>query len=167
MPSSKLFPLKRELPPEIAKALRQLDAGVEQLRAAGKKHELNLKFTLDGRLIGDIGEILAATELEITIQSNQNTGYDGTDRQGRRVEIKTTRLNSFAFRKIAERVICIKLHGSTHWEIIFDGAGNQIANQIPPEAFRNGSRKITRESPASLTSQRQLSIHRFSSFSND
>ncbi|MBX3739966.1 MAG: hypothetical protein KF712_03165 [Akkermansiaceae bacterium] len=149
---------KQRLPADITDALQALDTGVSKLRRAAKPYSPNLKFTLDGRLIGDIGELLAAKEFGITIQSKQNTGYDGIDEKDRHVEIKTTRLNSFAFRKISERVICIKLHDCTHWQVIYNGPGSNLAKLFALDHFVNQSRKITRRFPASLRSQRQLSI---------
>jgi len=156
--------IKRVVPRIIAEAIKEFQNQVGGLQKQAKKHAPNLNFTLDGRLVGDIGELLAAMELGIKIQKRQQTGFDGTDEAGRNVEIKTTFKESFAFRKIAERVICIKLHGSTHWEIIYDGPGYTIAKLFPKNAFIKGKREITRESPASLKSQRQLAISKFPSF---
>ena len=159
MPRKNFQPGKKyPLPKSVATIIAELHAQVGELQKLAAKHAPNLKFTLDGRLVGDIGEIIAAMELKIAIQNTQQTGHDGIDEEGRRVEIKTTFKDSFAFRKIAERLICIKLHGSTHWEIIYDGSGQHIANLFAADAFQEKNPKVTRQSPASLKSQRQLSI---------
>ncbi len=121
-----------------------------------------LNFPLDGRLVGDIGELLAAMNLGIEIEKNQKAGFDGFDKQGRKVEIKTTLKDSFAFRKVTERVICIQLHGFTHWEIIYDGPGEALLPLFPESAWK-GIRKISHETPASLKSQRQLAISKLQS----
>jgi hypothetical protein len=150
-------PKKSPLPKAISEAIQNLQTQVDSLQQLAKRHAPKLNFTLDGRLVGDLGELLSAMKLGITIENQQRTGFDGVDQQGRNVEIKTTFQNSFAFRKIAERVICIKLHGSTHWEIIYDGDGKRLIEKFPKDAFR-GAPIITQEEPASLKSQRQLSI---------
>jgi hypothetical protein len=150
----------RPLPRAIADAVLALQAQVGCLQQLAKKHAPKLNFTLDGRLVGDIGELLTAMTLGIEIQKRQETGFDGTDKEGRNVEIKTTFKESFAFRKIAERIICIKLHGFTHWEIIYDGPGTAILGLFAEDAFK-GPKTITRERPASLKSQRQLAISKF------
>lgn len=157
--------MKRKLPIEIHKALKHLDAGVDMLRRAAAAKAPALKFTLDGRLIGDIGELLAVEHFGIVPQKKQEAGLDGIDPDGRQVEVKTTRLDSIAFRKIAERVICIKIHGDDQWEILFDGHGSQIAKQFPKSAFRKGNAKVLRNRPASLKSQRQISAQRLSALS--
>ena len=153
---------KQLLPEKIRNAIQGLQEQVCCLQKLAWKHAPKLKFTLDGRLVGDIGELLAAMSLGITIQKRQETGFDGTDIQGRNVEIKTTFKDSFAFRKIAERVICIKLHGLTHWEVIYDGTGTAILPLFSQNAFV-GKPKVTHEIPASLKSQRQLSISKLQS----
>ena len=152
--------MKRKLPPKISAALEHLDQGVEMLREARTKKTSKLKFTLDGRLIGDIGELLAVEHLGITLKEGQPAGFDGSDSNECQVEIKTTRLDSFAFRKIAERVICIKIHGASHWEVIFDGHGSLIAKAFKKQDFSEGMHAVRRDHPASLKSQRQLSMAR-------
>jgi hypothetical protein len=158
--------MKRDLPPKVKAALEHLDQGVEMLRNAANKYAPDLQFTLDGRLIGDIGELMAVEHFGISPQQRQKTGYDGTDPENRQVEIKTTRLSAIAFRKIAERVICIKIHGTSHWEVIFDGPGSRIAKEFPKAAFKKGNQTVQRNIPASLKSQRQLSITRLAALSH-
>ncbi len=161
MPRKNFQPGKKyPLPKSVATIIAELHAQVGELQKLAAKHAPNLKFTLDGRLVGDIGEIIAAMELKIAIQKTQQTGHDGIDEKGRRVEIKTTFKDSFAFRKIAERLICIKLHGSTHWEIVYDGSGARIAEEFPKKAFKKNSNQVLPDQPASLKSQRQLSTRK-------
>jgi len=52
----------------IPEAVRQLLAIVDRLRAEYPKK----RFTLDGRLVGDIGEVIAAQEYDIVL-------HEGTD----------------------------------------------------------------------------------------
>ena len=46
----------------IAEALRLISEGIQHLKRAFP----NRKFTIDGRLVGDIGEIIAALEMTLT-----------------------------------------------------------------------------------------------------
>lgn len=156
------MPKKQKLPTKLANPLKSLLKEVENLQELAEPIAPKLNFPLDGRLVGDIGELLAAMKLGITIQNRQKTGFDGTDIQGRNVEIKTTFKDSFAFRKIAEQVICIKLHGSTHWEIIYDGPGEKLLPLFPENAWK-GKCEISHETPASLKSQRQLDVSKLQS----
>ena len=88
----------------------------------------------------------------------KKTGYDGIDRKKQQVEIKTTQANSFAFRKIAKRVICIKLHGTTHYEVIYDGLGQKLIPLFTAASFVGGKRPRIQKDPVSLVVQRPLSI---------
>jgi len=45
-------------------------------------------FSPDGHLVGSFGEVVAADLLNLTLMPPSNDGYDATDKQGRRVEIK-------------------------------------------------------------------------------
>lgn len=49
-----------------------------------------LKFTLDGRLLGDIGEALVADAFGITLCEQWEGGVDGRALDGRTVQIKAT-----------------------------------------------------------------------------
>jgi hypothetical protein len=48
----------RKINQSIAEALRLISEGIQHLKRAFP----NRKFTIDGRLVGDIGEIIAARE---------------------------------------------------------------------------------------------------------
>lgn len=54
-------------------------------------HEVGLDFTLDGNLVGDIGESLAVEMFGIRlVDSKSHPGIDGYSRDGRTVQIKAT-----------------------------------------------------------------------------
>ena len=48
------------------------------------------RFTLDGRLVGDIGEILAALAYDVNLLDGLAKHHDATTGDGRRVQIKAT-----------------------------------------------------------------------------
>jgi len=49
-----------------------------------------LRFTLDGKLVGDIAEVLVAEHYEIDLCERRTPGVDGHARDGRSVQIKST-----------------------------------------------------------------------------
>lgn len=156
---------KRKLPAPIARALTSMQEQSDLLEDIAKKQKVKRKFTLDGRLIGDVGELIASMKMGITLTEKQKTGYDGLDAEGRQVEIKTTQADSFAFRKIAERVICIKLHGTTQYEAVYDGPGQDLLRFFTTSSFEGRKRpRISRQS-VSLIGQRQLSIKKLEELS--
>jgi hypothetical protein len=62
----------------ITKALRHIFNGIKQLTIAfpGKA------FTIDGRLVGDIGEVIAALDYNIKLYTAQKAHHDGETSDG-------------------------------------------------------------------------------------
>ena len=67
-------------------AVKQLLHIVNQLQNAYPKK----KFTLDGRLVGALGEILVETEYELELHEGLHKYHDAKTPDGRQVQIKTT-----------------------------------------------------------------------------
>ena len=84
------------------------------------------KFTLDGRLVGDIGEILVATDYDVELYEGIQKHHDGELSNGRKVQIKTTMKESLTFPvdHIPEYYIGIKVHPDGTYTEIFNGPGN-------------------------------------------
>ncbi len=55
----------REKPKEITAAVRNAEAGVADLQAITNGCGLKRKFTLDGRLVGDIGELFLCADFSV------------------------------------------------------------------------------------------------------
>ena len=70
----------------VKAALALIFKGIDQLKDAFP----NRAFTIDGRLVGDIGEVLAALEYDIALHDKSRPDYDGVTSDGRRVQIKAT-----------------------------------------------------------------------------
>ncbi|WP_308909619.1 DUF6998 domain-containing protein [Pseudokordiimonas caeni] len=66
--------------------------GLHQARMALKEHYdfSGLDFTLDGKLVGDIGEAIVAEYFGITLSKVRTPGIDGHAADGRSVQIKAT-----------------------------------------------------------------------------
>lgn len=80
------------LPEEI----RHLVHARNQLRA--RYENLGLRFTLDGNLVGDLGEAVAAELFGLELRPRGTKGVDGIAPDGRTVQIKATgRGATFAF----------------------------------------------------------------------
>jgi hypothetical protein len=50
----------------------------------------NRAFTIDGRLVGDVGEVIAALEYDVTLREVSQPDHDATTPDGRSVQIKAT-----------------------------------------------------------------------------
>ena len=84
-----------DAPISIAEAVKDLLTIVRRLRDSYSEHGRH--FTLDGRLIGDIGEALAVQHYAITLTTTQTAVHDAVTADGRKVQIKATMKDSLTF----------------------------------------------------------------------
>ncbi|EJK2426925.1 hypothetical protein RGL59_000261 [Vibrio parahaemolyticus] len=118
---------------EIHQAVREMLKIVESLQDQYDKK----KFTLDGRLVGDLGEILVEEDYDLVLYSGLAKHYDGETLDGRKVQIKTTMKNSLTFPvdHIPDYYIGIKIHPDGTYDEVFNGpgsiAGGAVKNRKP------------------------------------
>ena len=118
---------------EIHQAVREMLKIVESLQEQYDKK----KFTLDGRLVGDLGEILVEEDYDLVLYSGLAKHYDGETLDGRKVQIKTTMKNSLTFPvdHIPDYYIGIKIHPDGTYDEVFNGpgsiAGGAVKNRKP------------------------------------
>jgi hypothetical protein len=91
---------------EIANALRLIFEGIDAL----KRVFPNRAFTIDGRLVGDIGEVIAALEYDLTLHDVSQPKHDAVTSDGRNVQIKATFKDSLTFRTIPDYYLGFKLY---------------------------------------------------------
>lgn len=108
----------------IPEAVKQLLDIVGKLRASYATS--NKQFTLDGRLVGDIGEVLAAEAYDITLFDDLQKHHDATCSDGRLVQIKATMKSSLTFPvdHVPDYYIGIKIHDDGSFAEIFNGPGH-------------------------------------------
>jgi hypothetical protein len=106
----------------IKEALAKIFDGINQLRSAFPIKE----FTIDGRLVGDIGEILVQRDYDVTLYDKLVEGYDGKTSDGRLVQIKATFKNSLTFTKIPDYYLGIRINEDGTYVEIFNGPGKVI-----------------------------------------
>jgi hypothetical protein len=118
---------------EIHVAVKELLEIVEALHKRYPKK----KFTLDGRLVGDLGEVLVAAEYDIILYEGLAKHHDGETSDGRLVQIKTTMKDSLTFPvdHIPDYYLGIKVHPDGSFSEIFNGPGlaacEAIKNRAP------------------------------------
>ena len=108
----------------IAKGLKLILEGIGILQESFS----NRKFTIDGRLVGDIGEIVAAAEFDIKLDETSRSRHDGEASDGRNVQIKATFKESLTFRSIPDYYLGLKLNWDGTYDVIFNGPGYVIAD---------------------------------------
>lgn len=78
-------------------------------------------FTIDGRLVGDIGEVIAALEYDVTLFETSQPDHDGVTSDGRRVQVKATFQEKLTFKTVPEYYLGFKLSpDGRHEEISMD-----------------------------------------------
>ncbi len=109
---------------EITQHIENLLAEVEAL----KKLHPQKEFTLDGRLVGDIGEVLAEQSYKISLKPGLPARHDALTDDGRDVQIKTTMKNSLTFPAdhVPDYYLGIKVHTTGRLEEVFNGPGSTI-----------------------------------------
>lgn len=89
----------------------------------------NKRFTLDGRLVGDIGEILAEQIYDLELLGGQQPTHDARSND-RLVQIKTTMKNSLTFGDIPDYYLGLRVDQDGGFEEIFNGPGSIIWESI-------------------------------------
>lgn len=109
----------------IEDALLKIFAGIKQLKEALPTKE----FTIDGRLVGDIGEAIVQRDYELSLYEKLVKHYDGETSCGKKVQIKATFKEALTFKKIPDYYIGIKIFENGKYEEIFNGPGSVIAEE--------------------------------------
>ncbi len=106
----------------IVEALALIFEGIERLNKAFP----NRQFTIDGRLVGDIGEVIAALEYDVELDKVCKPDHDATTRNGRRLQIKATFKESLTFKTTSDYYLGFKLFPDGRYEEVFNGPGRII-----------------------------------------
>ena len=100
----------------------------------------------DGHLVGSLGEIHAARALNLKLEMASNAGFDATDKEGLKVEIKTTTRSSIALSAsgtLAKRLVVVKLDAATgSAQIVYDGDAKS-AWHLAGKPGKNGQRRLS------------------------
>lgn len=106
----------------IADSLSLIFRGIEGLRETFEGRQ----FTIDGRLVGDIGEVIAALEYTVVLDDVSQPDHDATAFDGRRVQIKATFKDSLTFKTVPDYYLGLKLDSNGTYEEIYNGPGSII-----------------------------------------
>lgn len=114
------------MPNEIQEALKLIFDGIQRLQTSCTGSR---KFTIDGRLVGDIGEIIAEREFAIELDRVSRPHHDAKTSDGRDVQIKATFQDSLTFTTAPVLYLGLKLYKDGTHEVIFNGPGCVIAEE--------------------------------------
>lgn len=89
---------------------------------------------MDGRLVGDLGEVIAGLHYDITLDETSRALHDATTPTGRHVQIKATFKDHLTFGKVPEIYLGLRLHPNGRHEEIYNGPGKLIAEHFKHRA---------------------------------
>jgi hypothetical protein len=113
------------------------------------KKKYNRNFTLDGKIVGDIGEVLAASYFKIKLLPEKTKHYDAIEiRTNRKIQIKTTMKKYFTFPydHTPEYFIACKVDTEGKLIPIFNGPGKIVKKYIESHSlssYRNSYYSLT------------------------
>ena len=133
----------------IPEAVREMLVIVDKLAKAYPKK----KFTLDGRLVGDIGEVLVEDAYELDLFEDLQKHHDARSTCGRLVQIKATMKANLTFPAdhVPEHYLGIQIHQDGSFTEVFNGPG-----EIALQAVKNRSKPKTNLHSISVSALRKL-----------
>jgi hypothetical protein len=139
---------------QIGKALEALLSGRDQLRRAHRSHldgsalgdhRQEMTFALDGRLVGDIGELIAAEVFCIDLLGHGERNVDAvtTTEPRRRVQIKTTfQTDSLAIKHGSDYFIGLQLNDAGRFRVVYNGPARRVMDYLhAPKAQGHAGRR--------------------------
>jgi hypothetical protein len=85
------------------------------------------RFTIDGHLLGSIGEVVARDELGIALYGMGRKGHDGLCKTRGEVQIKITAKRSIGLRHSCNHLVVLKMDQyGKEAEIVYDGPGAPV-----------------------------------------
>jgi hypothetical protein len=114
-------------PITVPEAVKQLLGIVGRLHAAFQ----HKAFTLDGRLVGDLGEVLVEQVYQLTLLDGLQKHYDAKTPDGKHVQIKATMKANVTFPvdHTPDYYLAVKISPEGYIEEIFNGPG-AIAREL-------------------------------------
>lgn len=130
-----------ETPKPLLKILKAIEHETSKLSAAVKNLEVTRHFTLDGRLVGDIGEMLAAQHLTLQLDPVQRRGHDAisiVNEVTRDVQIKCRKAAKLmTFSSIPDLLVIITFAKDwSSWKIEYNGPGEPIRQLATGKGLR-------------------------------
>jgi hypothetical protein len=119
----------------ISESLELIFAGIKKLKDAYEDTER--QFTIDGRLVGDIGEVIAKERFKINLDETSRSKFDAKTLDGQDVQIKATFKDKLTFKYPDGLFIGLKLHEDGSADIVYNGPAHYIAKYYKRTAGDN------------------------------
>lgn len=126
--------------PTLTETIRELYGIVKKLETAHPGRH----FTLDGHLVGSLGEVYAAERYGLKLARASEKTHDGTAPDGRLVQIKATQRKSIGIGSEPNYLIALLISQEGEFEEIYNGPGNLVWNQVKDKPMpKNGQYQVS------------------------
>jgi len=128
----------------ISVSAKSIPSLVQRLYAVvGELEELfpGRKFTLDGHLVGSIGEVLAAHYYGLELLPASAPTHDAVAPDGRMIQVKATQARSVALRAEPEHLLVLRLNSDGSFDEVYNGPGDPVWEGAG-KMQKNGQRPI-------------------------
>ncbi len=99
------------------------------------------KFTLDGHLVGSIGEVWAAHLFDLKLLPPSEETHDAVASDGRQVQVKATQGDAVGISSCPDNLIVLRLSRQGEVEVVYDGPGD-IAWAAAGKVAKTGQRPL-------------------------
>jgi hypothetical protein len=99
-------------------------------------------FTLDGHLVGSLGEVIAEQAFELELYPPSYPIHDGRTPAGKEVQIKLTGGKQIALREEPDYLLVMCIVEPTHAEVVYNGPGREPW-KISGKMQKNGQRSLS------------------------
>ena len=100
------------------------------------------KFTIDGHLVGSIGEVIVAEHYDLSLLPNSTKTHDAVSEGGKMVQIKATQVKGISISSEPDYVIVIRILSDGSWEEVYNGPGKPVWDNAGKRQ-KNGQRPIS------------------------
>jgi hypothetical protein len=100
------------------------------------------RFTLDGHLVGSLGEVLAAHRYNLELLRGSTEGHDAKAPDGRMVQIKATQRGMVGLRSKPDHLVVLQLSADGVSTEVFNGPGS-LAWDAAGKPQKNGQRQVS------------------------
>ena len=100
------------------------------------------KFTIDGHLVGSIGEVIVAEHYGLDLLPNSTKTHDAYSKDEKFVQIKATQVKGVSISSEPDYIIVIKLFQDGTWEEIYNGPGKPVWDNAG-KMQKNGQRPVS------------------------
>jgi len=100
------------------------------------------RFTLEGHLVGSLGEVLAAEAYGLVLLPSSSARHDAQSPEGRSVQIKATQRDSVGLTGEPQMLLVIQIHRDGSFSEVYNGPGDKPWSAAG-KLQKNNQRRIT------------------------